>query len=130
MPTSFGFSREGDRVISVGGREPASVEEAVEGIRLGGRSVHLLVRFCLCLGLCLCPCLCLCLCLSPEKSVLEQRPSLPDELQSLDGSEKSFIHLVYTGQKLCVLTGRRSNNIKQDSIAMLVTAQTFYTWVR
>ena len=45
MSLSFGFSREGDRVISVGGREPASVEEAVEGIRLGGRTVHLLVRF-------------------------------------------------------------------------------------
>ena len=62
MSLSFGYFREGDRVISVGGREPASVEEAVEGIRLGGRTVHLLVRFCLCLGLCLCPCLCLCLC--------------------------------------------------------------------
>ena len=62
MSFSFVFSREGDRVISVGGREPASVEEAVEGIRLGGRTVHLLVRFSLCLGLCLCPCLCLCLC--------------------------------------------------------------------
>ena len=37
-----------------------AVEEAVEGIRLGGRTVHLLVRFCL--GLCLCSCLCLCLC--------------------------------------------------------------------
>ena len=62
MSLSFGYFREGDRVISVGGREPASVEEAVEGIRLGGRTVHLLLRFCLCLGLGLCPCLCLCLC--------------------------------------------------------------------
>ena len=44
MSLSFGYFREGDRVISVGGREPASVEEAVEGIRLGGRTVHLLVR--------------------------------------------------------------------------------------
>ena len=32
-------------MVSVGGREPASVEEAVEGIRLGGRTVHILVRF-------------------------------------------------------------------------------------
>ena len=39
------FCREGDRVVSVGGREPTSVEEAVEGIRLGGRTVHILVGF-------------------------------------------------------------------------------------
>ena len=32
-------------MVSVGGRQPASVEEAVEGIRLGGRTVHLLVGF-------------------------------------------------------------------------------------
>ena len=32
-------------MVSVGGREPTSVEEAVEGIRLGGRTVHILVSF-------------------------------------------------------------------------------------
>ena len=32
-------------MVSVGGRQPASVEEAVEGIRLGGRTVHLLVGY-------------------------------------------------------------------------------------